>query len=419
MFYANNRQLFRTQDAGCTWQMILSLDTLPGPSSTAGQAAAPLDPNYSISSVAAESTSRSPNHETVYVVATDTDTNKLTLDELPTLFLVSTNGGATFDDPQPVPSANAPSAPEGTPACGNTALVVSPSDPRTAYFECEQVRLLQLVVLSALSLVTNPIQFFVTHDSGTSWTQISSPLTVTATPEPAPPSYNQTSLSPWTSSQPYFIVDPRHPATLWTASLAGGSAPTAGLWRSANAGASWTKVFAAPPNVMLAGVDAEYTAQGSERVVTWAQPPFGTPNPSVYLSVNGGRTWTTLPAIPTTAVPTVNGARQAWASPPIEDVTFAAGSNDLLAIMRVTGDYGQPGGSCHHAEAVRYNIKSGRWLPVPTPKEAVASPHGLTLSSPVSDHRGLAITTYYAVVDCGPYPPSPPVLMSYTDHTKS
>lgn len=426
MFYANRRQFFRTSDGGCSWQLALSLDAVPGTSSTAAQVVAAADQLYSITSVAAASSSQSPNHETVYVAAADTDVNQATFDELPTLFFVSTDGGATFHQPQPLPSPSAPDAPEGTPSCENTTIVVAPSDPRTAYLQCEQMRLVALYFGVVMDVVMNSSPLFVTHDAGQSWTQVSSPLTVAATqPTQSGDLFLQTLPHP---SQPEFIVDPRQPDTLWTTQLqtslvnntATGQSGGSGLWRSTDSGATWTKVFAVP-NTTLAGVDAEYPPSGPERIVTWSQVTNGSsrPRPQAYLSLNGAKTWTTLPLVPVSAIPKVTHAYQAWSTiSPFEDVTFAAATNDLLAIMSAQGDYGDPGNYCNHAEAVRYNIKSKRWSPIPTPKEAVADPHGISLAWPVSDHRALATTTYYAASTCSNSPKAP-MLLSYTDRTKS
>ncbi len=431
MFYATPRQLFRTLDGGCTWQLAFSLDSQPGTSSSPTEVVASSDQLYSITSLAIASTSRTANHATVYVTATETQANQETLDELPTLFLVSTDGGATFHAPQPLPSANAPEAPEGVPACENTTLEVAPSDPKTVYMQCEQTRLwwlsLGFYTAIAFALFPNASPLFVTHDAGQSWTQVSAALGVLAT-QPVQSGDGFLLAGNQPPSQPDFIVDPRHPNTLWTTNLAVGASTTGAasgqlgqyatgvLWRSTDSGATWTKVFA-PADTHLAGVDAEYTPSGVERIVTWGPSVKGNSKPQVYLSLNG-RSWAALPAIPLTAIPKVNGALQSWTA--FEAVTFAAATNDILAILQAGGDYGNPGAPCTHAEAVHYTVKSKRWSPVPTPKEAIADPHGISLAWPASDHRGLATTTYYANGgngSCGSN--NQPVLLSYTDHTRS
>jgi hypothetical protein len=161
--------VFRTADAGCTWQTVFTLGAADYYSG-GGAATA-----YSVTNIANGHDATPVNRQTVYLAISPSPLTALSLVTLfgaapPELLGVSHDGGRTFAIVQPQPSAANPIVPEcvATP----TLVFAPPADQKTIYVQCTG-GLAQSLAEELLAHAT--VTLFRSTDSGLTWSVVGLP----------------------------------------------------------------------------------------------------------------------------------------------------------------------------------------------------------------------------------------------------
>lgn len=102
--------------------------------------------------------------------------------------------------------------------------------------------------------------------------------------------YTHTNTGSWSSGQGRVntvLVDPSNPNTIYL------GAPAGGIWKSTNAGDSWTPLSDNLPQIGVSGIAVDYNNPNIIYIATGDADAFDTYSVGVMKSVDGGLTWNT------------------------------------------------------------------------------------------------------------------------------
>lgn len=327
LYAAGGRQVFRSRDGGCSWQVAVSLDT-------AGSATAPsrLDPAYVFTNVIVPNTLPGATSSTVYALAVG---NGLTVTP-PVVLAVSRDDGATWRLSDPAPAQLVGDYPR----C-STGYLLAGADPKAVYLSCANSGAVE--TFASVGLVRCWSSFYVSRDDGATWTPIE-PGVAAGCP-----------ASRWSrfSAEPTTVADPGSPGWLWGArfeSIDGSEAQR--LMLSTDDGRTVKDLTAASiPGANPRIAVSARTAQGPRKVVLYGPA-------AVVLSTDGGVTATKLPLVPGPI-----DSRGVYVG-----VFFDRSGSALFALTPTAPAPLNDGGLAPY----RYDLRSGRWTvlpPLPAPKD--------------------------------------------------
>jgi hypothetical protein len=248
--------VFRTADGGCNWQTVFTL----GPSDyySAGGLAA----GYSITNIANGQGPATTDKQDVYLAISPNPLNVFSMVTLfgvapPELLAASHDGGRTFAIVSPQPNIANPIVPECL--TGPSLFFVPPTDGKTIYMQCSG-GLAQTIAEQALA--GGAAMAFRSTDGGVSWAVVGLPH------------------GPVFTTDAHWLVPGVRKNELW---LGGFWAPPTGstefhlaVWRSRDAGTTWTRSIADPTaatsaqTVNSVGVAVDRTpGAGSGRVAVY------------------------------------------------------------------------------------------------------------------------------------------------------
>ncbi len=361
LYFSAGRKLYRTNDGGCSWQVVLDLDTA-GEQTNLHRSI----PTYQFLQLTAVG-------KTVYAMAYD-PTSSLTA-PLPVYLARSQDGGSTWQVP-------APDKAEGTsgavPLCSSARMSVAPGDPRTVYVDCSSQSFATIFVSGVVGS-----GIFVTTDSGRTW--------------------RKSAGSGYTAYgvQPAVIIDPLDSKQVW--SLYGNELSTPDVFHTVDGAETWKSVWRG------SGV-------GKHMVAGTALHPRGRPTrvmiattAGIVETLDGGKHWRVIrPPMP----PGQEGPMQ-WAA-------FERGGASIFMLAAYNVGYNwteDVPGSCTQGERIaRYDPGRRKWrplqAPVSTPRSAVVQ-----FRAPVRGkgfHAVLA-NTFPSKADCEAGKNAHAYLMTYSD----
>ncbi len=363
MYFATNRTTYRTVDGGCSWRVVLDLDT-------AGEQTSPWrqDPGYQVVQLATAASR--------YVYALVLDPNSALTAPLPAYLAVSTDGGGTWQVVDPGP---APALAGGGPQCTAARIFVAPDDPKTVYLDCYSNSLGTFYVSYLLST-----GLFVTADSGHTWRKAA-----------------RTGYPPIVGVLPALAIDPADSRRLWI--IWGDELSTPDIFHSADGGGTWKSVWRGSG----AGrhmVSAAAVRQKGRPVRVMLATTAG-----MVESVDGGRTWRTIR-------PMMPGGQEG----PIQWVAYERGAASLFMVSAYNVGYSgteEVFNTCNQGERIaRYDLARRKWQGLPKP---ASSPRNTVfqLRSPAGwkGANAMLMTAYPSQKDCQSGKKPRNYLMTYPD----
>jgi len=250
--------LFTSADAGGTWTVAVN-----GPGKVAALAVDPTAPSTIYAGIAGsgvggggamKSTDGGKNWAVIDAGLLEPDIDALVIDPTnpSTLYAASFNGDNVYTSTD---AGNSWTTPSSASPGGVQALAIDPSAPRTVY-------------------AGNFDGVFKSTDAGVTWTLVNNGLT--------------------SGNIVMIVIDPNTPSTLYAGASSGGRGSTeGGVFKSTDAGASWT---ALNPGWFQSPFYALAIDPGNSNTLYVGVGPNGLLEGGVFQSTDGGHTWTAMDA---------------------------------------------------------------------------------------------------------------------------